>query len=217
MSIQLAPFRLAAIGLLLASASAAAPVGFIEGLSAPEQLRVGAAKLSDSERAVLDGLVARDVQVAHDGGVTGFSTTFLERHNGAEESAAGVPRLNPAERAALNSLAARSIAIGPPPDQAFAYSPPAAKAAPPPTARMVSEPLRAQLHGDLSLIVGTEGHGRSYYGTAADLSVTDPSGKFTIAVGFDQFRGTGLLGLCSEYGPYSPYGPVLAGPPYLGW
>jgi hypothetical protein len=217
MRIQFVPFRLVAIGAMLTAVAGAAPEGFIEGLSAPEQLRAGVAKLSDSQRAVLDGLVARDVQSAHDGGVTGFSTTFLARHNAAEESAAGVARLGPTERAALDRFAARSIAIGPPPDDMFVYSPPAAKAEPPPSTTNVSEPLRAQVHGDLSLTVGGGSHGRSFYGTAADVRVTDPSGKFTIAVGFEQFKGKGLLGLCSDFGPYGPYGPALAGPPYLGW
>jgi hypothetical protein len=220
MRIPFATLRLAAIVLLLAAVARAAPAGFVEGLSAAEQARAGLNRLSDSERAVLDGLVARDVRLAHEGGVTGFSTTFLARHSPAEESAAGLQKLAPAERAALDNLAARSIAIGPAPDDIFSYSPPAVPPPPSPTAKTVSDPLRAEVHGDLSVMVGGGSHGRSFYGTAGDLTVTDPSGKFTVGVGFEQFRGKGLLGVCSDYGPYSPYGPwdpALVGPPYLGW
>lgn len=77
----------------------------------------------------------------------------------------------------------------------------------------VSAPLRAEVHGDVSFTVGGASHGRSFYGTSADISVTDPTGRFTVGVGFDEFKGKGLLGLYGPYGPYSLYGPV--GPPYL--
>jgi hypothetical protein len=92
-------------------------------------------------------------------------------------------------------------AMGPPPSQAFTYARPAA---PPPPASLVSAPLSVEVHGDLSLTVGGGSHGSSFYGTSMDLFVTDPSGKFTIGVGFSEYRGKGF---------FNPYG--LCEPVYL--
>jgi hypothetical protein len=55
-----------------------------------------------------------------------------------------------------------------------------------------------------------------------DLYVTDPSGKFTVGFGYEEFRGKGPLALCDPYLPYGPYsaygpiGPAYIGPPYWG-
>jgi hypothetical protein len=55
-----------------------------------------------------------------------------------------------------------------------------------------------------------------------DVYVTDPSGKFTLGVGYEEFRGKGPLALYDPYlpyGPYSAYGPIgpgYFGPPYWG-
>jgi hypothetical protein len=216
---------LACAAVLLAASVHAAEANFTESLSPKERAAVGISKLTPSQAIALDALVSHDATLAQQGGVTGFSTSFLARHTEAERAAAGIGSLNESERAALNSLAARTIAMGPPPDQAFAYSPPQAKAAPPPpvpSETTVSAPLRAQLHGDLSFTVGGGSHGSSFYGTSMDLNFTDPSGKFTIGVGIDEFRGKGPLALYDPYVPYGPYsaygpfGPGYIGPPYWG-
>ncbi len=60
-------------------------------------------------------------------------------------------------------------------------------------------------------MVGAGGHGSSFYGTSEDLFVTDPSGKFTLGLGFSEFHGKGLVG------PYGPYCPIPYVPPYAGW
>jgi hypothetical protein len=217
------PLRIARAALLCAALLAAAlgqasGMGFTSGLSAPERDAAGLTRLSSAQAAVLDALVDRDVTLAHEGGVTGFSAGFLERHSAAERDAAGIGPLNDAERQQLDRLAARAIAIGPPPDAGFRYAPPptpAPKAAAPATDVVLSEKL--QVHGDVSVTVGGGAHGQSFYGTSADVFVTDPSHGFTVGVGFSEFRGKGLLELCGPYGPLSPYAPLAQGPPYPGW
>jgi hypothetical protein len=208
---------------LLAASAHAFDAKFIECLSPEERATAGLARLTPAQASALDALVSRDATAAQQGGVTGFSSAFLARHTDAERAAAGTGRLTAAEQAALDVLVARTIALGPPPDQPFTYSPPQAKAAPPPSPSevAVSAPLHAQVHGDLSLTVGG-GHGNSFYGTGMDVNVTDPSGKFTIGVGFEEIRGKGPLALYDPYlayGPYSaygPFGPAYIGPPYWG-
>lgn len=212
------------VAMLLATLSRAADIKFIEGLSAEERASTGVSKLTPSQAADLDGLVSRDVTLALEGGVTGFSSPFLNRHTQAECAAAGTGALSASERSSLNALVARAIALGPPPEQPFAYSPPArAAATPAPPETLVSAPLHAEVHGDISLTVGGGSHGSSFYGTSMDLNVTDPSGRFTVGVGFEQFRGKGYFpfyGPYAGYGPYSAYGPIgpeYLGPPYWGW
>jgi hypothetical protein len=216
---------LACAALVLANWASAADIRFVEGLSAEEKEAIGASKLTTAQVADLDGLVSHDVTAARDGGVTGFSTEFLARRTDSELAASGIDHLSDKERTVLDTLVAREIALGPPPEQEFTFRPPTPKVtpAPPPTPTQVSAPLKAEIHGDVSLIVGGGSHGSSFYGTSFDAYYTDPSGKFTIAVGVDDFHGKGLLpfyGAFEPYGPYSAYGPIgpdYVGPPYWGW
>ncbi len=214
----------ACAAMLLATLSRAADIKFIEGLSAEERTSTGVSKLTPAQAADLDGLVSHDVTLALEGGVTGFSSPFLNRHTQVERAAAGISTLTASERSSLDTLVARAIALGPPPEQPFAYSPPAKPSPPPaPPETLVSAPLHAEVHGDLSFTVGSGSHGSSFYGTSMDLNVTDPSGRFTVGVGFEEFRGKGLFPLCGPYAPYGPYsaygpiGPADVGPPYWGW
>ena len=215
---------IACAGMLLATWARAVEIRFIEGLSSEERAAAGTQKLTPAQTAQLDRLVSHDVTLAQQGGVTGFSSDFLARHTQAERTSAGISLLSDKERATLDSLVARAIALGPPPEQPFTYSPPQAAPPPPPPAEtLVSAPLRAEIHGDVSVTVGGGSHGSSFYGTSLDLNVTDPSGKFTLGVGFDEYRGKGILplyGPFAPYGPYSAYGPIgpaYVGPPYWGW
>jgi hypothetical protein len=214
----------ACAAVLLATLSRAVEIKFVDGLSAEERTTVGISKLTPAQAANLDSLVSHDVTSAQEGGVTGFSSTFLDRRTQAERKAAGINLLSPSERTALDILVARAIAIGPPPDQPFTYSPPAKPTPPPaPAETLVSAPLHAEVHGDVSFTVGGGSHGSSFYGTSLDLNVTDPSGRFTLGVGFDSFHAKGyypLYGPYAPYGPYSAYGPLgsaYIGPPYWGW
>jgi len=206
---RLVRIAIACAAMLLATGARAAEALFSDGLSATEKVACGIQGLAAQQVAALDGLVGRDVTLAHQGGVTGFSSTFAARHTPRERAAAGIDRLSDKERSILDSLVATVIAIGPPPSEAFAYAPAPAPAAP--AEVLVSTPPHLEVHGDLSFTVGGGSHGSSFYGTSMDLFVTDPSGKFTLGIGVSEYRGRGL------FGPCGPYSPVFYGPSYLGW
>lgn len=216
MTPQLPAPRLARLGLLLASVLAAvcaraSDLSFTSGLSGAERSQAGITRLSEPQASALDTQVARDVALAHEGGVTGFSQDFLARRTPKDRAAAGLDLLTPAEGQALDRLVSRAIALGPPPSQGFRYAPPPTPA-PAVKESDVTLSAKPQIHGDVSVTVGGGSHGQSFYGTSADAYLVDPKHGFTIGVGFSEFRGKGLLDLC---GPYGPYAPVYEGPPYL--
>ena len=198
----------ASAALLTAASAGAAETPFSEGLSVQERLASGIPKLSHAQVASLDRLVGHDVTLARQGGVTGFSSEFSARRTVQERAASGIDQLSDAERERLNAVAARAIATPPPPSDTFTYQPPAA---PPGMEEVrVSSPPKLEIHGDLSVFVGG-GHGSSFYGTSEDLFVTDPSGTFTLGLGFSDFHGKGLLG------PFGPYCPIPYVPSLAGW
>ncbi len=193
--------------LMLATGARAADTGFSAGLAPEERASAGLNALTQAQVSALDALVGRDVILAHEGGVTGFSTAFTQRHSDAERRAAGIEAMSPAERGVLDALAARAIAYGPSPSSGFTYSPPPKPA---PVETLVSTPPQFEVHGDVSFTLGGGSHGSSFYGTSADVFVTDPSGRFTLGIGVSEFRSRGLIG---PYDPcmIEPYDPWLPG------
>jgi hypothetical protein len=195
--------------LAIASIARAA---FSDGLSADERIQCAIALLTAPQVAALNGQVGHDVTLAHQGGVSGFSTAFTSRRTATEKADAGIDRLSERQRQALDSFAARAIADGPSPSQMFAYAPPPTPPPAPPQV-LVSAPLGIEVHGDVSLTVGGGSHGSSFYGAGTDLFVTDPSGRFTLGLGFEEIRGRGFFGAC---GPLD-IGPPDLGPPLRDW
>jgi hypothetical protein len=192
----------ACAAMALATMARAAEPGFTGGLSAEEKAACGITKLTAAQAAALNVLVVHDVTLARQGGVTGFSSTFLARRSAQDREVAGLDRLSEKERSAIDALVARAIAMGPPPLQDFVYVP----AAQPSADTLVSAPLGAEVHGDLSFTVGGGSHGSSFYGTSMDLFVTDPTGRFTLGVGISDYRGRGF------FSPYGLYCPAYGGP-----
>jgi hypothetical protein len=194
---------IACAAMALATMARASESGFSDGLSPGEKAACGISRLTATEVTALNALVGRDVTLARQGGVTGFSSAFAARHTAQELSAAGIGRLSEKERSSLDSLVARAMALGPSPLRSFEYVPP------PPAQPVVPipAPQAPEVHGDLTLTIGG-GRGSSFYGSSVDLFITDPSGRFTLGVGVSDYRGRGYFG---PYGPYcSPYaGPFL--------
>jgi hypothetical protein len=226
-TLKIARAGLLCAALLVATTARAAEARFSDTLTPEEKAATGFTRLTPKQSASLDGLVAHDATLARQGGVTGFSSAFSARHTASERASAGLDGLSASEREVLDTMVARAIALGPPPDQGFTYSPaapsPTPSPVPPPSETTVSAPLRAEIHGDLSFVVGGGSHRQSFYGTSADFTVTDPSGNFTLGVGFEELRGKGIqpfYGPCgpySLYGPYAPLAPFAGGPAFWGW
>ncbi len=177
----------------------------MESLSKEQASALESSRLTQPQVAALDALVARDVTLARQGGVTGFAVGFSARHTAKELSQAGVDRLSDAGRSTLDRLVSQAIAVGPSPVQAFTYDRPAPTA---PVKEIDVTPPHMEVHGDVSLTVGGGGHGSSFYGTSMDVVAIDPSGRFTVGVGFSDFHSKGILTPCLPY-----YG----GPAYPGW
>lgn len=196
---------LACAVILAATAVGAIAAGFGEGLSPAERAACGITALTPAQAAALDSLVKRDVDLARQGGVTGFSSAFTDRLSPAEITAAGIDRIPEKDREVLNGLVARALATGPAPGQAFSYAPPPAPAAP---VTLTSSPPRLVLHGDVTFTAGAGSHGTNFYGSSVDLFTSDPSGKFTVGVGFSD---------CRVHGPIFPCDPSLLAPPPGGW
>lgn len=156
---------------------------FTQCLSTADAAASGIARLSASETAALDQVVAHDETLARQGAVTGFSTTFLERRTAQERAAAGIDHLTPDQSAKLDDLVARAIASGS--AQAVFYQPAAVF-----PSEMTVPPLRPQIHGDVSFTIGG-GKGGSFYGGSMDVIMTDPEGRYSAAVGFSEYRGRG--------------------------
>jgi len=194
------PVLLAAVltaGRLLAAepaavAPAAAPASdFALTLSPQDFAGAGLAKLSADELVAFHACVAREVAAARAGRVSGFAGTFISRRTAAERTQIGLDRLSPAEQENLNLVVARAIAAGATqPD----VSPELAREA-------VVNGHRLQVHGEVSLTVGGDGHGHSFYGTSFSTTVSDPVTGLTVGVGYDQYKGKGWLG----YGPDGYY------------
>jgi hypothetical protein len=201
------PFR-AALSLAALLVATVAHAAFSDGLSPEERAASGVAKLAPAQVAALDGLIARDVELAHQGGVTGFSSDFAARHTAREREAAGIDRLSEKEVLNLDALAARAISLGPPPSDTFTYQ---ARPKPPVPETIITEPPKLSVHGDVAVMFGAGSHGTSFFGTSADVFVTDPSGKFTLGVGVSEIRSRGY------FGPYGPYCAAFDGPPFAGW
>ena len=204
---HLARFALACAAASAATWAVAAGMEFSSGLSPTERVAAGIPKLNPVQLSALDALVAHDVALAHEGGVTGFSSEFSARHTEQERISAGMSLLSDKERLALDRYVSRTIALGPPPDEEFSYSNPEHPPTPPPTPAQTSAPRPLEIHGDVSFTVGGSSHGGNFYGTSVDAFVTDPNHGFTVGVGFSEFRGKGLIALCAPYGPYGPYDP----------
>jgi hypothetical protein len=164
--------------------------GFTQTLSMQDQTTVGLAKLSSEELTVLNACVAREVALARAGHVRAFAGTFTGRRPAAERIAAGLDRLTPEEQARLDALVALALAAGPVrPDSASALAKDA-----------MDIVHRLQIHGEVSLTVGSSGNGRNFYGTSLYTAITDPETNLTIELGWEQFKGNGWFGY--GYGPY---------------
>jgi hypothetical protein len=157
---------------------------FTETLSIQDQTAAGFAKLTDDEQALLNASVAREVSLARAGNVRGFAGTYIGRRTADERARIGLDRLSPDEQARLNSLVAAAIAGGP-------VSPASASFLGKDALSVVN---RLQIHGEVSLTVGSSGHGRNFYGTSFSTTITDPETGLTIGLGYDQFHGSGRYG-----------------------
>lgn len=173
---------------------------FSASLSAPDAAAAGLNKLTSAELDRLDACVAREVSLARAGNVHAFAGTFLARRTDEERQAIGAERLTPAEKTSLDSLVAVAISTGTASTGLSHYS-----------GKSLNDVLhRLEVHGEVSVMVGSSGGGRNFYGTSFFTTVSDPATGITVGFGYEDFHGKGcVLPLAADDYPYSLSEPAL--------
>ena len=170
----------------------AATAGFATTLSASEQAAAGLTLLSDAERAALDQFVALDLAAMRQDEPGAFIGTFAGRRSDAELKVAGLDRLKPVELTRLNELVAAAIAVHPKPKTR-----PRIK-----DDDVINAAAKPEIHGSLSVTVGTGGRGRNFWGSTLTMDYFDPASGLGLSIGLSNFSGKGFYGFYPGY-----YGP----------
>jgi len=169
----------------------AAEGGFIATLSEQQQTDAGLTKLSAEQQLALNSLVAREVSLARQGGVTAFAGTFYSRRKPEERASAGLDQLTTAERDALNQAVATAIASKPVPVTL--------------TRRLREKELaanrRLETHGEVTFVYGRGSGGRDLIGGSVYTEVYDRETGVSLGVGVSRYEGNGWWGY-----PYDYYG-----------
>jgi hypothetical protein len=168
---------------------------FSQSLTPAQRTEAGLTQLSDDNIAVIDALVRQEEAVALRKNLP-LSGIFSARRTAHERSIAGLERLTPEQLARLDQLITRRTSPDLPTLSAEVGGPPAAiRRLPGPRER----PL--EVHGSVSLTYGWSKAGEIRGGSMV-VSVQDPSRRFTVLIGYSEYRGKGLspyLGSHDEY------------------
>ncbi len=189
------------LGLLNGAAARADEPGFTAKLSATDLAAAGLAKLSPEQATALDAQIAREIAVARQGDVVAFSRSFMQRRSADQLTAAGLTALTAEERNQLDLVVARAVAQRPAIVVQILTA--KAKAADDAVETITYKP---QLHGEVTLTVGTAGGGRNFYGGSFTTVYDDPQRKFSVAFTYAEYHGKGLL----------PYDDCFRGGPGIG-
>jgi hypothetical protein len=154
---------------------------FTATLTPDQQASAGVAKLTEAERETIDTLVAREAQLARQGGVAGFAGTFVSRRTVDDRAQSGIDRLSDDEQKHLNDLAAVAIATRP---YVPAFRLRELKVEPPPP-----DPRALQIHGQVSFTYGWASHGGSFKGGSIETTIVDPKHGTTFTFGYARYQG----------------------------
>ena len=182
------PASLLVFALLFLPALARASAPFSAQLDATDHAAAGLAKLSTEQRAALDAQIERELTVARQGNVVAFSRSFLQRRTSDQVAATGLAHLNPEERASLDSFVARAVAQRP----AVLVPTLATRAKTADATVIETVTYKPQLHGEVTLTVGTAGSGRTFNGGAFTTVYEDPQRNFSVAFTYAEYHGKGL-------------------------
>jgi hypothetical protein len=170
----------------------AAGGGFISTLGAAEQESAGLTRLTADEQVALNALVAREVTLARQGGVSAFAGTFTSRRKAGEKAAAGLDLLSAAETAVLDRLVAAAIAAVPEPVTTAQRR----------RAEEFARQKRFETHGEVSLVYGRGPGGRDLMGGSVYAETYDRDTGVSLGVGVSRYEGSGLGWPCE--GEYLP-------------
>lgn len=157
---------------------------FTETLAGGEQSSAGLARLSAKQIEELNRQITKELKLARQGDVRGFSTSFSQRRTAAQREAAGLNLLTDAELKTLDDVIARTMAQP---------SLPGTVARAASVDSIETTRIKPEVHGEVSLAYGMTSGGRSLYGGSMALSVEDPKSGISTAIRYSQFRGDGLF------------------------
>ena len=195
----------------MARAADEAEPRFSSTLSAVQQAETGLDQLTTDNVAVIDALVRVDtttaVRVVRN---TIRTTRFSERRTTHEREIAGLDHLTPEQLRKLDQFVALRIPA-PPTDVDLAYASVRLDS----TTPLVTVKRRApEIHGSVSLTYGWSKYG-SVRGGETNVTYVDPRKRYSVTVGYSEYRGNGLAPYPYATSPYlSPYSALNRYYPY---
>ena len=204
-------FRLLFFSALLLPAVALAR--FSGDLSADERIQCGLQKLDDTQLACVDALVQRELLLAKQGRTKGFAKTFSQRRTDMEIKATGLSLLTEEEKTGIDTRVAAKLALTPIPAAPLAMGSDAV------TIDVKKKGL--EVHGSVSLMVGGNSNGGSFYGGAMETTLSDRARGLDLTVGYSEIHSKGM-GRWGRYGygygnGYGAYGYGFGSFGYHSW
>lgn len=169
---------------------------FSEELSPQDRSASGITQLTPTQIACIDALVQRELSFAKQGRTKAFAQSFTVRRTDRELEITGIPTLSEGQQETLNSIVARLIA-----STNTNTAAPAAAQSLSNAEGVTTEKAKWEVHGTVSLFVGGDLHGGSFYGGSLETTLTDPKGRYELALGYSQIRSKGMVG-CLGLWPY---------------
>ena len=163
-------------------------VRFSATLSESQRAETGLAQLTEDNIAVIDALVRQDEATLKRRGSLGSFGGFSQRRSENERELAGLAGLTPAQLERLDGLAGLRISPPPPMIVSEAKNRPQTSGV---LVRPVERPYALEVHGSVSLSYGWSKAGSTRGGEMV-VSVQDPAHRFSLSVGYSEYRGKGL-------------------------
>lgn len=185
---------------------------FSSTLSPAQQAETGLDRLTVDNIAVIDALVRLDAAAATRLVRNNIRTThFSERRTAHEREIAGLDRLTPEQVRKLDQFVALRIPAPVPSDADLAYASVRLDAT---TPVAIKKPA-PEIHGSLSLTYGWS-RGGSIRGADTSVTYVDPRKRYSITVGYSEYRGNGLAPYPYATPYFSPYSALSRyyDPPY---
>jgi hypothetical protein len=185
---------------------------FSSTLSPVQQAEIGLDRLTVDNIAVIDALVRLDAATATRLVRNNIRTTrFSERRTAHEREIAGLDRLSPEQMRKLDQFVALRIPSPVPADADLAY---ASVRLDSHTPIAVKKPA-PEIHGSVSLTYGWS-RGGSIRGVDTSVTYVDPRKRYSVTVGYSEYRGSGLAPYPDGTPYFSPYSALnrYYDPPY---
>lgn len=160
---------------------------FTESLDNDQWVKSGLARLSSDQVACIDAIVQREIKAAKDGNTKAFRGEFSTRRTDTESQVTGLDDLFPEEVALLNTLVATRIAESCAPQSTVSTEIGTAS-----VSTVETEKKRLEVHGEVSVFVGSNFKGGSMYGGSFLTTLSDPDGKYEITIGYSEVRSKGM-------------------------